>query len=382
MNKCLFIVNSINSGDSGMSGGDRIYLELARRWKDRLQISILASAEAETMCRRQGLADIGIDIRLISREMKIKESLSKTALLVKTLKKTVEGISFVIKNKELFKSADSMYSASDFYSDSIPAFLVKKFINPKIKWIAGFYLFAPAPWTKDNPYRENDLLRGILYCLTQRPVYWLVKRCADHIFVTSQPDVAKFLTKKRGSSGVTVVLGGVDITEATECIENGGIIPAKERKYDACFIGRFHQQKGVLVLIDIWKKVAAQKPGALLAMIGNGPLEKEVSEKIAGLGLKENIQLMGFLEGKAANEVFKQSRVVLHPATFDSGGMASAGAMAWGLPGVSFDLESLRTYYPKGMVKAPLFDLDAFAGEVLRLLNDPEYYEGHAARAR
>jgi len=34
--------------------------------------------------------------------------------------------------------------------------------------------------------------------------------------------------------------------------------------------------------------------------------------------------------------------------------MAAMEAMAWSLPGVCFDLEALKTYYPKGMVKVPL----------------------------
>ena len=46
--------------------------------------------------------------------------------------------------------------------------------------------------------------------------------------------------------------------------------------------------------------------------------------------------------------------MVVHPAIFDSGGMAAAEAMAWGLPGVSFDLPALKTYYPQGMIKNPL----------------------------
>jgi glycosyltransferase involved in cell wall biosynthesis len=48
--------------------------------------------------------------------------------------------------------------------------------------------------------------------------------------------------------------------------------------------------------------------------------------------------------------------------------------MACGLPGVSFDLPALKTYYPKGMLKAPCFDLKTFAGNILMLLEDKESY--------
>jgi glycosyltransferase involved in cell wall biosynthesis len=50
--------------------------------------------------------------------------------------------------------------------------------------------------------------------------------------------------------------------------------------------------------------------------------------------------------------------------------MAAWEAMACGLPGVSFDLPALRTYYPKGMLKTPCYDLKAFAENILKLLND------------
>ena len=62
------------------------------------------------------------------------------------------------------------------------------------------------------------------------------------------------------------------------------------------------------------------------------------------------------------------SKVIVHPATYDSGGMAAAEAMAWGLPGVGFDLEALRTYYPKGMLKTKCFNLKEFARNILELL--------------
>ena len=49
--------------------------------------------------------------------------------------------------------------------------------------------------------------------------------------------------------------------------------------------------------------------------------------------------------------IFKDSKIVLHAAIYDSGGMAACEAMACELPGVSFDLPALKTCYPKGMFK-------------------------------
>ena len=110
-------------------------------------------------------------------------------------------------------------------------------------------------------------------------------------------------------------------------------------------------------------------------MIGVGPLEVEVREKIQKLGLQGNIELIGFRDGEEKYKIFKQSKIVVHPATYDSGGMAACEAMAWGLPGVSFDLEALKSYYPQGMIKTPCYDLKVFAENILDLIEDGQLYE-------
>ena len=174
----------------------------------------------------------------------------------------------------------------------------------------------------------------------------------------------------------------MNISAANKYLGGQSAIPIPQRQYDACFQGRFHIQKGVLALIDIWKMVVKSLPHAKLAMIGNGPLESEVTKRLTECGLEKNVFLFGFLDGEDKFNIFKQSKIVVHPVTFDSGGMSAAEAMAWRLPGVSFDLDSLKTYYPKGMVKVPRFDYGKFSGEVIRLLTDNNHYAQTADAAR
>ena len=53
--------------------------------------------------------------------------------------------------------------------------------------------------------------------------------------------------------------------------------------------------------------------------------------------------------------------------------MAAAEAMAFGLPAVGFDLKSYQSYYPKGMVKAEIGNLEEFAKVIIGFLNDGVY---------
>ena len=124
--------------------------------------------------------------------------------------------------------------------------------------------------------------------MMQLPIYLIVKNWADIVFVTSEPDVDKFITKRRSRDKIVVIRGGVEIKPSLEYLKSGQVIGFEDRIYDACFVGRFHSQKGVLELIDIWEIVCARKSDARLAMIGIGDLEKEAKNKIRALKLDKN----------------------------------------------------------------------------------------------
>lgn len=267
-----------------------------------------------------------------------------------------------------------VYSASVFLPDVIPSFLLSRRIKGS-KWIVGFYLFAPSLSKGFSGTQKIPKLRDLAFYLNQLPVYWMTRKYADMVFVTNELDRKKFIDERLTSEKVIAVRGGVDV-------KTPALIPEpKEKKFDAAFVGRFHPQKGVLELIDIWKYVWAVKKGAKLAMIGNGPLEEAVKKKIKKYGLESNIILFGFKDGVEKIKIFKNSRVVVHPAVYDSGGMAPCEAMACGLPGVSFDLPALKTYYPKGMRKTHCYDLKEFAENILKLLNDKKLYRKTAIDA-
>ena len=82
------------------------------------------------------------------------------------------------------------------------------------------------------------------------------------------------------------------------------------------------------------------------------------------------------------SRIIKAARAVVHPAIYDSGGMAPAEALACGLPGVAFDLPALGTYYPKGFLKAPQGGFPAFAAHLERLLSDEALYRRMSTEAR
>jgi len=347
-----------------LSGGDRIFIECARRWaKAGHKVHVYVWEDGYEMCKRNKLENVEYILWPAAHYKPLNSAVFHIILIIKCV---IEA--FRIRSLATYENT-VIYSSSDFWMNSLPAFILRMRFKTA-KWIAGFYLFAPRPFSRDSPYRGRRVLLGLTYYIYQWPVYYLIKSCADMVWVTNEFDRWQFIDGERlTSEKVMAVRGGVD-TRAPALIPE-----PRTREFSAVFIGRFHPQKGVLELIDIWRYVCEKKKDAKLTMIGIGDLENEVVKRIRKYGLENNIVLLGFRDGVEKLKIFKNSKVVVHPAIYDSGGMAPCEAMSCGLPGVSFDLPALRTYYPKGMLKTPCYDLEKFADNILSLLEDKQLYE-------
>lgn len=360
--KLLIIAN--NNIGIGQSGGDTIFLEFIKNWQKHVDITVFGSPETKGLLKRYSISPKFIKTDTVNPH----HQPTVLNLLYNTFRRSFRAFNVYQKNKNIFKKSNYCYTVSDFIPDFVFGLLYKK-INPKGTWLCGQYLFAPKPGSKHSPY-EHQKLKGWFYYLFQIPTQKLCNKFADQVLITSEPDRIRFPEKK-----VVVVQGGVDTTESQKYLKSKKVININQRKFDAVFQGRLHAQKGILELIDIWKFVVQKIPNAKLAVIGNGQLESDIKNKIHEYNLEKNIVMFGFKTGNDKYQIFKDSKIVVHPAIYDSGGMAAAEAMAWGLPGVSFDLEALKTYYPQGMIKTSIGDKKAFANNIVKLLQDNGLYK-------
>lgn len=356
----LYVV--ANMADCHLSGGDVIAIECIKRWaKAGLKVNVFVSKSGLVVYNR--CSHENVTFILTSRLTFERNSLGK--ILLFEFSALAYGLVAALRQ---FKSNNLMvYSASNFWPDSLPAWLIR-LRNRDSKWVASFYLSAPRVFNKE-PYMGKKPLRGLLHAMSELPVFNIIRKYADMVWVTDESDRRRFIDGKRLTpDNVICVPWGVD-TRTPRMIPE-----TKDKKFDAVFIGRLHPQKGVLELISIWSYVCQQKKDATLAIIGDGELEKEIREKIRKSNLENNITLLGYLDRMEKFKIFKQSRIVVHPALYDTGSLAPAEAMACGLPGVSFDLPAFRTYYPTGLIKISRFDLNEFANSIIELLTNEELY--------
>jgi glycosyltransferase involved in cell wall biosynthesis len=355
-------------GPEGLSGSDDIFINFAKVFQKKgYEVNLFTWEDGFEMCRDNGLKKANFYLIKLRRFQKFgfyPLYLLRTLAGVRKVKEAIDSGKF--KNKKVI-----VYSASDFYPDSIPGYFFKKWL-PSAKWVAGFYLFAPHPFKGFRASYQRGLtfpkFGDLVYWLSQKLIFWLVKKRADLICVTSQPDVKPFVKAGRKPKDILVVKGGIDYQPLKKFQK------PVEKIYDAVFVGRFHPQKGVVEMVDIWQEVVRKRPRAKLAVIGLGPMEERMRQKIKKYRLEKKIKFLGPLLGDERNQILQQSRVVLHPAVYDSGGMAPASALACGLPGVSFDLPVFKTYYPQGFLRAKTGESKAFAAQILALLENKSLY--------
>jgi len=352
----------------GISGGDRIFIELARRWSKKHEVNIYLWEEGVAMINRQELSGKYLKVHLIK-----VGRIRHLGFLITYFYRVLLGILLGFQVR-LGLHQNILYSASEFWMDALPGLILKLRYRSAF-WSAAWYQSAPSPLKGFNEAgtAPRSPMRAFMYWFMQITIKPFVKLFADVVVVNNEYERKRFpehSTKDR----VIVMYGAVDLARIRKYQSKHKAV--RKPKYDAVFQGRFHPQKGVVELTKIWSMVVAKKPNARLAMIGDGPLMREVKMKIKSLKLEKNIALLGYLyDGDKKYDVFNSSKIVVHPAYYDSGGMASAEAMAFGKPCVAFNLISYESYYPKGMLKVSQNDKSAFAKAILELLSDNNLYK-------
>jgi len=170
---------------------------------------------------------------------------------------------------------------------------------------------------------------------------------------------------------------GVDVKVA------GGSAVADKAGYDAIFLGRFHEQKGLDDLLQIWRNVQRRLPAARLAVIGDGTgpaasrFKTELSRQ-ADLSISQ----LGVLQGEQKYATLNQGRVFLFPSHHESWGHVVIEAMAAGMPAVGYDLPSSKEAFGSAMLMVPMGDTLAFADTVVRLLVDEDFYNSYREKGR
>jgi len=259
-----------------------------------------------------------------------------------------------------------IYSASDLITDAVPA-LSLKLKNKDSFLIVGLHLLAPLPWKGFRKYFLKGIvfpsLSNIYYFISQGLLLSFFKKFTDLVLVSNEYDRKKLIKKGFNPERVLVSPGAID----SKIVEE---IKSREKIYEACYVGRFHSQKGFIDLIEIWKRVADKVPGAKLIVIGYDINLQKIKDKVKKAGLYGDIVFKGFVGGIEKYALIKQAKLALVPSYYESFGMVILEALSCGVPVVCYNLPLYKNIYTKGVVKVGIGKKEKFSNEIISLLKD------------
>lgn len=104
-------------------------------------------------------------------------------------------------------------------------------------------------------------------------------------------------------------------------------VGAGERDIVVTYVGRIAREKNLLLLIDAWELLGADRRGAQLVLVGRGPLEHEIRERAV-----PGVHLVGLKRGDDLATAYASADLFAFPSTTETFGNVLLEAMASGLP--------------------------------------------------
>ena len=144
----------------------------------------------------------------------------------------------------------------------------------------------------------------------------------------------------------------------------------------------FHRYYGLDVVVRAFAEVQKQFPEARLDLVGRGPSEGEVRALVRDLNLS-GVHFMGVASREEIGRIYDQADIFINASWLDNMPVSILEAFACGTPVVSTAAESIPylVEHERTGLLSEVGDAQALAGNVIRLLLDPELSERLASKA-
>lgn len=147
---------------------------------------------------------------------------------------------------------------------------------------------------------------------------------------------------------------------------------------DIIFLGRLTIQKNPLKFIELIKIVVIDYPNIQVFMIGDGELKDKCLEKIAVLGLSNNIQMLGFMENPYG--ILSKAKILCMTSDWEGYGLVAVEALSLGIPVVATPVGGIPNIIDDSC--GFLTDSDGeYISEINKLLSNNNYREEKSKQA-
>ncbi len=148
-------------------------------------------------------------------------------------------------------------------------------------------------------------------------------RKADSVRVVSQ-HLSRFLQENWGVDQNRIFVAPIPV-------QIPGLPDNSKKKKQILILGRMHEERGILLSVEIALKVLARNGDVSLVLIGDGPLRSKVESIVDHSGFKARVKILGRLPHSAVFENMSESWLLLSSAPEEGFGLAIREAAYAGL---------------------------------------------------
>lgn len=217
--------------------------------------------------------------------------------------------------------------------------------------------------TLDRIFMDRGLRNKLLYKSMQFTYPWsdgVIANCK----ITKNDLVSRKITDE---SSITVIYNPLSIKSGSNSL---GLWREADKKIVAC--GRLHKKKNFSDLIRCVPSLKERYPNVSLKILGEGAEKEHLQKLICDLGLKDNVELVGFVDNP--EDYYQSADVFVQTSLWEGFGYVLAEAMACGTPVVAYDSKgAMREILDNGKygTLTPVGDLDALASAIFLQIEKP-----------
>lgn len=158
------------------------------------------------------------------------------------------------------------------------------------------------------------------------------KKNANVYFACSELAARYLFGNKKGK--VTIINNAINLEkfkfnqEKRDKLRKG--LKIEDNEFVVGHIGRFVAQKNHTFLIDIFNELHKENKDTVLLLIGQGPLQDQIKEKVRELGLEDSVRFAGQVDN--ASDYYNAMDVFVLPSLYEGLGMVLIEAQANELP--------------------------------------------------
>ncbi len=159
-------------------------------------------------------------------------------------------------------------------------------------------------------------------------------KCFDHLFVLNTDHYNWLTSSSMGfkQENVSITAHWIDDKKFAPRLANAqDVFGVQPDEKVLLFVGRISEEKGVMQLPQIYKKIKKKVPNVRIAIIGSGPMEKELRKEIPDGIFKS------WLHHDELPNVYSAADLLVFPSKFDTFSCVVLESMSCGLPVIAYE---------------------------------------------